>query len=330
MPVLPPDVYHPPFLLRNAHLQTVFPAITRTVRGVSYRRERLELDDGDFLDLDWLDRGARRLVALLHGLEGSAASSYMKGMARAFHDAGWDVLAMNFRGCSGEPNRLLRSYHAGATDDLRAVLHHAGKAGRYERIGLVGFSLGGNLLLKYMGEEGRAIASHIVGGVAFSVPCQLASSAEALSTGMNRIYTRNFLHQLRRKMVQKHRQFPGAVNIDGLASVTTFLAFDDRYTAPIHGFRDARAYWRINSCEQYLPAIDAPALIVNALDDPFLGDRCYPREVARRSKTVFLEMPHRGGHVGFIQRNAQRRYWSEMRALKFLSDACECTGFESK
>ena len=318
MPLINPSTFHPPLFLKNRHVQTIYPAIARRVPDLSYHRERLELPDGDFIDLDWVKAPARRLVVLLHGLEGNTHRSYMKGMAKIFNTNGWSVLAMNFRGCSGEANRLLRSYHAGATDDLRHVLRHASSTGQYDCIGLVGFSLGGNLLLKYLGEEGGALSPSICGAVAFSVPCDLAASVEAMSKPANRVYMKNFLKQLGKKLETKQQRFPEAINLLGYDHLTTFVEFDDRYTAPIHGFENAAEYWRLNSCQVFLPRIQAPTLIVNALDDPFLSESCFPRKAALNSSSLFLETPKRGGHVGFMQLRRTQSYWSELRAIEFL------------
>lgn len=318
MPLVSPSSYTPFFLFRNRHFQTIYPAVVRRIPGVEYRRERLELSDGDFVDLDWVDASSRRVVVLLHGLEGSAARSYIQGMARAFSAAGWNVLAMNFRGCSGETNRLLRSYHAGATEDLRAVVEHIKTSGRFDQVGLVGFSLGGNLLMKYLGEEGKTAWSGLVGAVAFSVPCNLEASVEAISAGSNRIYMRKFLRQLNTKMVEKHRLFPDEIDLTAYDEMKDFYAFDDRYTAPIHGFKNAKEYWRINSCMSFLDEVAVPSLIVNATDDPFLNKACFPFEPARQSDTVYLETPTNGGHVGFISLNRKRHYWSEQRAIQFF------------
>ena len=293
--------------------------IGRKTPNVVFRRERLDLPDGDFLDLDWLKAFSRRVVILLHGLEGNSSRKYIKGMARIFFDHGWSVLAMNFRGCSGETNRLLRSYHAGATEDLRAVVEHIESSGQYDEIGLVGFSLGGNLLLKFLGEEGRTISSSIIGAAAFSVPCDLAGSVNAISAGANRIYMKRFLKQLRRKIEAKQKLFPGEIDLSDYEIMTTFYEFDNRYTAPIHGFKDAFEYWKKNSCISFLPRITVPVIIVNAADDPFLSVTCFPRKEAEASHFLFLEIPDYGGHVGFVSLTHEGQYWSEHRALAFLT-----------
>jgi predicted alpha/beta-fold hydrolase len=235
-------------------------------------------------------------------------------MARALLRRGWDVLAWNFRGCSGEPNRHLHSYHSGFTEDLHAVVSHA--AHGYKRIALIGFSLGGNMTLKYLAEP--EIHPSVIGAVAFSVPCDLASSALQLEGLANRIYMRRFLRSLSGKVRGKMLQFPGRIHDAGLDTMRTFREFDGAYTAPLHGFASADDYWMQASSRPGLARVSVPALLVNALDDPFLPAACFPRDEAAASTRFFLETPERGGHVGFISFNAQGEYWSEHRAVEFL------------
>lgn len=319
MPLVTDSTYRSPFLFRNRHVQTIYPALFRKIPGISYRRERITLSDGDFIDLDWSANGVGRLVVLLHGLEGKASRHYMKGMAKAFNAKGWDAVAVNFRGCSGEPNRLPRSYHAGATEDLRAILKHVDREYSYSSIGLVGFSLGGNLLLKYLGEEGAQVSKKLTGAVAFSVPCDLAESSAMIAKPQNRLYMLNFLKNLRVKIEAKAQQFPGIVNIDDYDAISDFRAFDDAYTAPLHGFPSAEAYWKACSCISFLPNLCLPTLLVSALDDPFLAHTCYPVDIAASHEYLLLEMPSGGGHVGFIQSDETNLYWSEHRASTFLT-----------
>ncbi|MDE2997135.1 MAG: alpha/beta fold hydrolase [Bacteroidota bacterium] len=298
--------------MREPHWHTIFAAKVRSAPAPDWKRERIELPDGDFLDLDSIHTGSNTGVILQHGLEGSTARTYMRGMANALVGAGLSVVAVNFRGCSGEPNRLPRSYHSGATEDLRAVLDAV--AHRYETLHAVGFSLGGNMLLKYLGEEGEA--SRIERAVAVSVPCDLAGSADQLATPGNRLYMWNFMRSLRAKMQQKAEAFPNQIDISGLDAMKTFHAFDDRFTAPLHGFRDAQHYWASCSSMHFLGGIRVPTLLLNAKDDPFLSDGCFPVETCSNSDHVFLEMPDWGGHVGFLD-GAQT--YAEQRAVSFLS-----------
>lgn len=306
-------------------MHTIYPAIFRRIDDVQYQRERITLPDTDFLDLDWSKREATndhdkpaRVGIVLHGLEGSAAGGYVKGMVRAINKAGWDAVACNFRGCSGEPNRLLRSYHAGATEDLAAVLEHIIASYDYEEIVLVGFSLGGNLTLKYLGDMGDALPPAVKATAGISVPCDLAASVDAMSTLANKVYIARFMRNLREKMREKAAAFPGQIAIDRLDDITTFQEFDDLYTAPLHGYADADAYWQACSCRPGLVNIQIPTLILNAADDPFLGPACFPLDEAGQSANVHLEIPDYGGHVGFIDHPKDRRYWSEQRVVSFF------------
>ncbi|HVZ39169.1 MAG TPA: alpha/beta fold hydrolase [Candidatus Kapabacteria bacterium] len=327
------STYSPPCLLSGGHPQTIYPALFRSPAIPPYRRERIDTPDGDFLDLDWLERspdaaapaagenGGERLAVLCHGLEGNSTRPYNSGMAHVLHAAGWDVLAWNYRGCGGEPNRLLRSYHSGATEDLDVVVRHATEPRRHGRVALIGFSLGGNLVLKYAGERGRTIDPRIAAVVGFSVPCDLRASADRLALIQNRIYMHRFIVSLSEKLREKAVRFPGMLNLEPLATVRTFHQFDNLYTAPLHGFRDAADYWERSSSANYLAEINVPTLIVNALNDPYLAGRCYPVAEAEANPNITLEMPRSGGHVGFVSFNAERVYWSERRALQFLEAA---------
>lgn len=320
MPIVP-TAYRAPWLLRNGHVQTVFPVAFRRVHGVRYSRERLELGDGDFLDLDWSGPGSRRAVVIAHGLEGSSQGAYVLGMARAFLRRGWDAVAMNFRGCSDEPNRLLRSYHSGATDDVMDVLRHVRGRG-YEAVALVGFSLGGNMVLKLLGELGVDAPGWLTGGVAISVPCDLRAACEAMARPINALYMRRFLVSLRAKLRSRQAQFPVELNDDGYERLRTFRHFDDRYTAPIHGFRDAEDYWAQCSARVFLPSIRRPTLLLSALDDPFLAPECFPTAIASGHEYLHLETPPHGGHVGFVGGGlAPGEYYSERRAVEFLGAA---------
>lgn len=314
------STYEPPRWLRGGHVQTLYPSLLRTVAFAYDRRERIDTPDGDFLDLDWKTEGHPRLAILSHGLEGSTQRSYMRGMARALARRGWDVLAWNLRGCSGTPNRRLRTYHSGATEDLAAVIGHALMQG-YPTVALVGFSLGGNLTLKYLGERGRDIDPRIRGAATFSVPVDLRASARQLDRPSNWHYVQYFLRTLRSKVQEKAQRWPRRITAPGLTDVRTLIAFDDRYTAPLNGFRDAMDYYRRASSKPFLDRITIPTLLVNAANDPFLAASCYPRSIARDHSHLTLEVPAEGGHVGFASFNGDGLYWSEQRAAAYLDAA---------
>ena len=307
--------YLPPFLLYGPHLETIFPAILRRVQLIPYTRERISTPDDDFLDLDWLVKGSGKVAIISHGLEGNSSRAYIKGMARALRDNGYDVLAWNFRGCSGEMNRQLRFYHSGATDDLDTVVQHVLNTGRYREVFLVGFSLGGNVTLKYMGE--RDVSPFIKKSVVFSVPMDLRRSCEKISRPLNRIYSNRFLRSLKSKIRQKalvRRELDTA----GLTQIKTLIEFDDCYTAPLHGFRNAIDYYEQCSSVRFVANINVPTLIINTLNDPFLSPECFPSALLENHPFVQLQILERGGHVGFTQFNKNGLYWSEQRALEFL------------
>lgn len=313
-----PD-YRPPRLLGNGHLQTVYPTLFRRLAPEHYRRERLETDDGDFLDLDWSETGcSRRLAIISHGLEGHSHRAYVLGMVRALNRAGWDTLSWNQRSCSGEPNRTFRLYHNGSTDDLQRVIDRVKQTGSYDEVALLGFSLGGNITLLHLGRQGERIDPLVRKAVAFSVPCDLKSGAEKMTRWSNRMYMKRFLVDLHRKVRWKMEQFPGRIDDRGYGRIKDFQGFDDRYTAPVHGFRDAEDYWARCSCKPHIPGITVPTLIVSAKNDPILSPQCYPVEEAAANPMVTLLLPEFGGHVGFVEFNGEGLYWSEKVAVRFL------------
>jgi hypothetical protein len=320
MPVIAKSSYVPPFGFSNAHIQTVFPYMFRKVKGIRYERERIWTPDEDFLDLDWSCVGASKVAIVSHGLEGNSGRWYVLGIVRALNRSGWDALAWNMRGCSGEPNKTVRSYHSGITEDLAAVVQHVNHGRKYHTIGLVGFSLGGNLTLKYLGEQGPEINEAVIGAVTCSVPCDLASGAEEMAKPSNKIYMKRFTRMLHEKIEAKMRIMPERISDEGYNLIKTFKDFDDRYTAPLNGFRDAQDYYDRASCKQFIPKIRIPTLLVNAKNDPFLSDECYPLREAEANSNFFLEMPRSGGHVGFIAFNKRQEYWFESRAVSFLNN----------
>ncbi len=311
--------YQPPPFFRNPHLQTLFPTLFRRVPGISYTRERISTPDDDFLDLDWVRRGSNRLVVVSHGLEGDSQRAYVKGMVRAALKQGFDALAWNFRGCSGVPNRQPRLYHSGSDNDLETVLRHVLEHCDYRAIALVGFSMGGNVSLVYLGRRQHAIDPRIKCCVAFSVPGDLADCSRALARPENRIYMKRFLKMLHAKVRMGQERFPELINDRDYHLLRDFYDFDNRYTAPLHGFKDAEDYWRQCSAARFIPGIRIPTLLVSALDDPFLGPGCYPRKEAAANPVFTFETPAHGGHVGFVSFNREKIYWSERRALAFIN-----------
>ena len=292
-------------------------SVARLLPNVSYQRERFETADGDFFDVDWVNQKRKKAVILCHGLEGSSSSRYMIGMSHTFSERGWDVGAMNFRGCSGEINRLLSSYHSGQTEDVHQLVQALINRG-YEQIALIGFSLGGNVSLKYIGERGAGLFKQIVACVTFSVPCDLQDSAYALARLRNRPYMDWFLRLLKKKLILKSKRFPGLVDLRHYEKLKTFEDFDSAFTAPFHGFASAYDYWKRSSSKQFIDNITIPTLLVNACDDTFLGSGCFPIEEAKRSKYFFLEYPKFGGHAAFSEKLFSKMSWAERRAIEFI------------
>lgn len=317
MPVLSSS-YVPPRLFRHAHVQTVYPSLFRRVYA-AYERQTIDTPDGDVLDIDWLRTpGATECLLITHGLEGSSQSQYVLGLARAVAQQGVDIAAWNFRGCGGTPNRTSLMYHSGATYDLHTVVAFVDSLNQYKHIYLSGFSLGGNMLLKYLGENVFPIPASVRRAIAFSVPCDLAACSEVLARPSNAVYMKRFLKLLRAKIRAKMAILPGSITDEGYEQLKNFRDFDDRYTAPLHGFRDAQEYWQRNHCKQFLSGIRIPTLLVNASDDPFLSPAASPFAEAEASPYFYFEQPTYGGHCGFVDFNAQRLYWSEQRAIEFL------------
>ena len=309
--------YTPPILFRNGHFATIYSGIIRSVNGVVQKRERLILSDGDFMDLDWSDSSTptKKLVVLLHGLEGDAQRPYITGSAKILNQNGYDACAVNYRGCSGEPNKKYRSYHSGVTEDLIEVLDHILNTKNYSEIYLKGFSLGGNLLLKYLG-EGNNVPKELKGAVAISVPCNLNDSCQQLLSPKNILYAIRFKGNLLGKLRQKQQLFPEKISDADIKRIKTLKDFDDIYTSQAHGFEDALDYYKKSSSLQFLPHIQVPSLIINAKDDSFLGPECYPVKETDKNAKLFLEMPNYGGHVGFWGKN--NITYTEKQALSFF------------
>ncbi|UJP63268.1 YheT family hydrolase [Mongoliitalea daihaiensis] len=315
MPLSKNTTYESPKWLFNGHLQTIIPSLFRSSILLPFERERITTLDGDFLDLDWLKTDSKELVIISHGLEGNSQRPYMTGMARQFYSNGYDVLTWNFRGCGEELNQKPIFYHSGATYDLDEVVRHAEK--NYQSIYLIGFSLGGNLTLKYLGEK-RTSAAKIKKGVAISVPLHLESSSDKISTGENIMYAKRFLRTLKEKVAKKAKIFPHDIPVGTLRKIKTLKDFDNLYTGPLHGFKDAHDYYEQCSSLYFLESIEVPTLILNAQNDPFLTDKCFPISLGRTLEAVWMEFPKLGGHVGFTPRAKEDIYWSEKRAFEFI------------
>lgn len=297
--------YVAPKWLPGGNAQTIYPYFLNTGPAIHYRRERWELGDGDFIDIDWLDGEASKpLVILLHGLEGSSRSHYALSMMRYLRVLHWRGAVVHFRGCSGSPNRLPRAYHAGDSAEIdsmvRRIVDHVNLDSRNIQNYVIGVSLGGNALLKWLGEQGQQAGKLIAGAAAISVPIDLAAAGRALDSGFNRLYTQHFLYSLKRKVMDKHSSFPGLLDVKAVIACRTLYEFDNLVTAPLHGFRDTDDYWLKSSSKPLLRDIRVPTLLLNARNDPFLPESVLPSR-ENVSSFVFPEFPEQGGHAGFIQ-----------------------------
>lgn len=310
--------FRPAWWLFNPHLQTMWGTMFRPRPDLNLQVERYELDDGDFLDLAWSGPESGRIILLLHGLEGSLDSHYAGGMIKTLNEAGYRTCFMHFRGCSGEPNRLPRSYHSGETGDLQSVIEHIQQQRNSAVYGAIGFSLGGNVLLKWLGEQGYHAA--VSKAIAVSVPFRLADAARRLERGISRIYQRHLLAKLKQKYRVKFKRIPSPLKIN-LDTLENFYQFDDAVTAPLHGFSGVDDYYSRCSSLPFLKQIRTPCLVIHAVDDPFMWPDTVPT-AGDVSPSVTLELSPHGGHVGFIggQLPGKPIYWLEQRILEWLNE----------
>lgn len=317
MPIVK-SYFTPRFLFKSAFISTVFSGLFRRVK-IDQQRERITLRDGDFIDLDWSSgaKPSKQLVVLLHGMEGHGQRPYVSGVAKYFNAHDIDAVCVNFRSCSGEQNKKFSTFHSGQTDDLQDVIAHIIKNYSYTSIFIKGISLGGNIVLKYLG-EGNAIPSKIKGAMAVSVPIDLASSSKALHQFKNILFHIYFMIGLKYKLMQKQRQFPERISRKTLYSVWTLRALDEVYTAKANGFKNIADYHQKSSSLHYLSSIKTPVLLLNAKNDSFLTPSCFPYDIARKSAFVHLETPKYGGHVGFVTKD--NVYYNEKRALAFFRE----------
>jgi predicted alpha/beta-fold hydrolase len=306
------STFKPAWWLPGPHLQTLFPYVFRKSPALPAKRERIELADGDFIDIDWGPQHSGALILLLHGLEGSIRSHYAAGLMHSFDKHGFQVALMNFRGCSGEPNRLPRSYHSGDTGDLDTIVRLLHERFPNRPLFVVGVSLGGNVLLKWLGEHPSQ--ERVQAAVAVSVPFELNQAALRLQSGLSRLYQDHLLRKLRRSTRAKAARMPMPVAVEQLDRLTSFRSFDDQVTAPLHGFRGVDDYYRRCSSRQFLKYIRTPTVILHALDDPFMTSDSVPGH-DELGPGVTLELSRRGGHVGFVAGNWpwQVRYWLDER-----------------
>ena len=309
------QTYSPPFVFRHAHINTIFPSLFRKLEDPKYLRRTIDTYDGDFLDIDTKLQSSSKVAILCHGLEGSSQSKYMIATANLLFEKGWDVLAINYRGCSGRINNGLEMYHAGRTDDLDCLIQKL--CVDYETISIIGYSLGGNMVLKYCGDNIYDLDPRIKSVVSVSSPLDLAGGGIEIGKFKNRIYDNRFVKELKIKMRLKAIQFPDKIDLKKLKKIKRLFDFDDQFTAPLHGFKNAKEYYNINHAKQFLKNLSIPTLIIQAKDDPFLSDSCYPVEIAASNPFIHLLMPEYGGHLGFYNRNSTY-YWDELMIESFI------------
>jgi predicted alpha/beta-fold hydrolase len=308
--------FKPHFRFRSGFVSTVYSGLIRRLK-IKQFRERITLRDDDFIDLDWSysSSPSKSVIILLHGLEGHGQRPYITGAALHFNEQHIDAICVNFRCCSGELNKYYTSYHSGKTDDVEDIIKHVVSLDKYDSIFLKGISLGGNILLKYLG-DGSVVPPQVKAAMAVSVPCDLSGSAKALHAPKNLVYHINFKWALVNRLKLKQMKFPEAITRAKIRSIKTLYDFDEVYTSRAHGFKNAQDYYDKCSSLQFLNSIKTPVLILNALNDSFLSEDCYPYKAAEVNPNVFLETPDRGGHVGFIRRKGY--YYNETRALEFF------------
>ena len=309
--------FKPAWWLPGANLQTLWPYFFRRKTQVDLARERLELPDGDFVDLCLTANAGAPVVAVFHGLEGCVDSHYVKPLLAAIEKRGWHGVFMHFRGCSGEYNRLERSYHSGDTGDIGFLVEHLRNLYPGTPIAAVGYSLGGNALLKYLGEADRGGQVHAAAAV--SVPYSLAEGAKQLKTGFSRVYQRRLLGLLKRKITGKFSARDCPFDLDEVSQLNDFFRFDDRITAPLHGFAGVMDYYNRSSSLPFLKSITVPSLLLHARDDPFMTEHVIPED-DELSEYVRLELAETGGHIGFVSGKVPgyASYWLERRIIEFF------------
>ena len=309
--------YRTPFWLPGRHLQTIYPAAWMPLPLVNYHREEWETPDGDFIELDWLDGSPEQpLVVLFHGLEGNSRSHYSLRLMAALKLENWRGVVVHFRGCGGKPNRLPRGYHCGDSPEIDWILRRLRSLNK-GLIYAVGVSLGGNTLLKWLGEQQQTAASIIDKAAAISAPIALPTAGHVLGNGFNKIYAGLFLKTLRPKalaMIARHKL---NFDVEAIKAVRNLWHYDDLFTAPLHGFKDADDYWEQADSRPFLMTIAIPTLLINARNDPFLPERVLPT-AEEVSPSVIRDFPKQGGHVGFVGGLDNRQDWLPKRILSFL------------
>jgi uncharacterized protein len=305
-----------PFLHKNKHFSTIYAAKVKRFSSPNYQREKLELHDGDFLNIDYKMQSKSKAVILCHGLEGNSQRTYINSCSNYFLKQDFSVFAWNNRSCGGEMNRLPQLYHHASIEDLDAVVQFV-LSKEIQEIYLIGFSMGGAQVLNYLGRI-PDLSAKVKAGVAVSVPIEIKASADSLKKGFNQVYMKNFVLDLTKKLKIKAQQFPDLMEWENIKKVKNFDYLDDNFTAPMHGFIDKYDYYFKVSPARSNDKIDKPVLIINAFDDPFLGEGCFPTEIATKNSYIHLETPKYGGHCAYPMKNSVYSY-AEIRAFEFFN-----------
>ena len=310
--------FEPGLLWRNRHIQTIVPNLLYPVAQVALKRERVELPDGDFIDVEWTTGTGGPIVIVLHGLEGSIRSRYACNIMQKIHSLGMRGAMPYFRGCTGEPNRLPISYHSGFTQDLDYFSGLLKQREPNTPLAAVGYSLGGNVLLKWLGESPHA--PRLTTDIAVSIPFNLGICSDAVEKGLSKVYMWELMGRMRRSIKRKFASVSPPIELPDIDRLHTFREYDDALTAPLHGFKSAEDYYLRCSSRQFLKNIKVPTLVVHSADDPFMTEAAIPRD-DELSESVCFELSRRGGHVGFMCGNVFKpRRWLDERIGRHLSE----------
>lgn len=320
MPLFNSD-FSPTLPFKNGHFNTMYrPLFMKDV--CKYERKRITTWDNDFIDLDYSKVGSKTLVLLIHGLEGSSNSKYIASTSNFLNNKGLDTVCFNLRSCSGEDNLLLSTYHSGKTEDVDFVVKYLLENNNHDNILIIGFSLGGNLTLKYLGEYQEKLSHKVKGGIAISVPIDIGSAEVEMEKLKNKLYMEMFFKTMKNKILEKSHKFPEyKLDKDQVFKATKFKHLEHLYTVPVFGFKSPEDYWKKASSKPFIPKIDRPTLLINAKDDTFLSSECYPTKEAIQSNVFYLETPNYGGHCGFISSfKTQENTWLEKRISRFIEE----------
>lgn len=311
--------YEPNIFFKNKHINTCYPTLFRKI-SVEFERERVESEDGDFFDIDWIKNNNEKILVLCHGLEGSSKSKYIQATAKYFSNRGWDIVALNYRGCSGEINRKITFYNMGDIRDLKLVVS---RLKDYKKVVLAGFSLGGGLVLNYLGRI-EEYPKNLYSAVVVSAPCDSYGSAREFEKKENTIYRKHFLKALKNKVKAKEELYKKEFDFSKALNSNSIVEFDEYFTAPLYGYKDAKDYYDNVSPNQYIEKVKIPTFILMAKDDPIMSESCYPIEESKKNKNITLEITEYGGHVGYA--SFDEFYWLEKRIYRYIEELKNMVG----